>query len=1075
MKEKQYRLNENRQFIIENYQNKRPFSSFLPGIAGRLGIPIWAFYVNRGQGLASFGSENKDNSIMEFYPANKSYSNVETKGFRTFIKINEKIYEPFRKLNNHITSRMIISPDALEIVETNKDLELKTHVKYFILPNESFGALVRKVSIENLSTKEKSIEVLDGMPIVIPYGIENEALKSVSQTISAWIKVYNFENKAPFYRLSASAEDEAKVEQMKAGNFYFAISDQKLLSPIVDPEVIFKESTSLENPSGFYKTSLHNYSKKQILENRFPCAMASKKSSLTSHTTLEITSVYGHLANQEAIDTVVEKFMTDSYVKKKETASQMIHQYYGDHIFTSSEDTIFAAYTNQTFLDNVLRGGFPIALGNEKIYHIFSRKHGDLERDYNYFSLEPAYYSQGNGNYRDVNQNRRSDVFFNPKVKDHNIKVFYNLLQMDGYNPLVINGQKYSISSDKLPVIITLVENHESIDPLLKKLETPFSPGEIAMTIVNNNISLIPSLETFINTLLEYADSRTDASFGEGYWIDHWTYNLDLIENYLAIYPDKLEELLVQDQTYTFFDSYYKVLPRNKKYVLTDNGPRQYEALEINKEKKELIESRSLNPFHVRQANGHGDIFYTCLLAKIVTLITVKISTLDPYGIGIEMEANKPGWYDALNGLPGIFGSSLGETAELLRLINFTQAALQKISQKNIELPFEVYDFLSQVNGLISDWMIKKDNFSYWDKSASAREEYRETVFWGIDGVTEKLSMETLDLFLSSCRDKLKYSIAQGKRKDGIYSMFFSYKPHAYKKLAEKSPTGEAYVKITDFHKHELPPFLEGQVRTMKILEEKHQNLHSQVKASELYDTALKMYRVNGDITEESYEIGRARAFSPGWLENGSIWLHMQYKYLLELLKANLYEEYYEEIKNALIAYQNPEVYGRSILENSSFILSSFNNDSKNHGRGYIARLSGATAEFIHMWTIMCFGKQPIKFKDDELIYEPKPVLTANYFTTDEKTVMLQISEEDAEKIFLPSNTFAYRFLGQTLVVYHNPHRKDTYGENRGKIQRYELTSKNNKKKVVQASVISGEMVHGIREGEFKQIDIFLA
>ena len=24
---------------------------------------------------------------------------------------------------------------------------------------------------------------------------------------------------------------------------------------------------------------------------------------------------------------------------------------------------------------------------------------------------------------------------------------------------------------------------------------------------------------------------------GEGYWVDHWTYNLDLIESYLSIFP----------------------------------------------------------------------------------------------------------------------------------------------------------------------------------------------------------------------------------------------------------------------------------------------------------------------------------------------------------------------------------------------------------------------------------------------------------------------------------------------------------------------------------------------------------
>ena len=36
-----YHLNENGQFMIEDYQNARPFSSFLPGISGSKGVPLW--------------------------------------------------------------------------------------------------------------------------------------------------------------------------------------------------------------------------------------------------------------------------------------------------------------------------------------------------------------------------------------------------------------------------------------------------------------------------------------------------------------------------------------------------------------------------------------------------------------------------------------------------------------------------------------------------------------------------------------------------------------------------------------------------------------------------------------------------------------------------------------------------------------------------------------------------------------------------------------------------------------------------------------------------------------------------
>ena len=42
-------------FICRDYSKKPEFASFLPGIAGQYGIPLWCYYVNRGQGVVSFG------------------------------------------------------------------------------------------------------------------------------------------------------------------------------------------------------------------------------------------------------------------------------------------------------------------------------------------------------------------------------------------------------------------------------------------------------------------------------------------------------------------------------------------------------------------------------------------------------------------------------------------------------------------------------------------------------------------------------------------------------------------------------------------------------------------------------------------------------------------------------------------------------------------------------------------------------------------------------------------------------------------------------------------------------------
>ena len=86
---------EQKKYVMKDYGRKSTFASFLPGIAGLHGIPIWCYYVNRGQGVVSFGVDNKDGAIMEFYPAHTAYQNVKRTGFRTFLRKDGNYSECF--------------------------------------------------------------------------------------------------------------------------------------------------------------------------------------------------------------------------------------------------------------------------------------------------------------------------------------------------------------------------------------------------------------------------------------------------------------------------------------------------------------------------------------------------------------------------------------------------------------------------------------------------------------------------------------------------------------------------------------------------------------------------------------------------------------------------------------------------------------------------------------------------------------------------------------------------------------------------------------------------------------------
>lgn len=58
-KDGQAKFDADGRYVFENYDDVKPMSNFLAGLGGLWGVPMWAFYVNRGQGITSFGVQNK--------------------------------------------------------------------------------------------------------------------------------------------------------------------------------------------------------------------------------------------------------------------------------------------------------------------------------------------------------------------------------------------------------------------------------------------------------------------------------------------------------------------------------------------------------------------------------------------------------------------------------------------------------------------------------------------------------------------------------------------------------------------------------------------------------------------------------------------------------------------------------------------------------------------------------------------------------------------------------------------------------------------------------------------------------
>lgn len=1074
-----YEIAENGSFVIKNYNLSSSFASFLPGIAGVAGIPMWVFYVNRGQCISSLGVDNKDKAIVEFFSANRAYQLTPTTGFRTFYKIDGRDFvEAFTKprLANAETLRqeMEIYSSGVTIREQNLRHGIATTVTYFTVPNEPLAAFARKVTVQNIGKKTVDLEILDGLPQIATYGLSHELLKSLTYLTEAWATVEGIHQRTPFYKIKVAVKDTPDVELVQSGNFFFSkMTDSSDFSEvIVDPKLIFGEDEAFIYPEKFADLENFKVPFEQRHMNLFPCAFAYRQMTLKPFEEIGFASFVGNARTPEAFESFRNRVArVPDYAARKFEENRRIIDGIQDRVLTVSSDKRLDFYARQNYLDNVLRGGMPCQLDPQDpktLFYIYSRKHGDMERDYNFFRIPPSYYSQGNGNYRDVNQNRRNDVNIYPEVGDSVIKTFLNLLQLDGYNPLLLMGTKFFIDDeDKIRNILSRhVKDGEKIIPLIKN---GYMPGELLVTLENEKAAYKTDREDFIRDLVGASERYENSEFGEGYWTDHWHYNLDLIESYLSIYPEKEKELYFEDRTYQYFEPYASVAPRTKKYFLTPRGIRQYNSIREDKDKRKLLQKRERNPYAVRTRYGQGEIYRTTLFAKLVITALNKMATLDPAGVGVEFEANRPNWYDALNGLAGMLGSSSSETYELRRLVLMLRKALDNCRIGDalpLFLPREASDFLKQLRDILADQ--KLDAFGRWQKCGPVKEQYRETVYNGVDGADDAVPAgdfrKLFDIMLERLDEGLARAIDQ---RSGLPNTYFINEVTEYD-VIEETEGHTPRVMPKSFRQVPLALFLEGVVHSLRTNgpdPKKTLETHKAVLKSDLYDKKLRMFKVDASLEKESLDIGRTKVFPAGWLENESVWLHMEYKYLLELLRNGCYEEYFTTMKDVLVPFLDPKTYGRSTLENSSFIVSSAYFDKTRHGRGFYARLSGSTAEFINMWVCMTAGPKPFSvLENGELALRLRPVIPGEFFTTKTEKVVCSCGYGGKQReIIIPRDSFLFNFLGGIPVIYVNPHRFDTWAE-QAAIERIRIFSPAGELlKEVFGDTVAGEWAERIR------------
>lgn len=516
------------------------------------------------------------------------------------------------------------------------------------------------------------------------------------------------------------------------------------------------------------------------------------------------------------------------------------------------------------------------------------------------------------------------------------------------------------------------------------------------------------------------------------------------------------------DKSLRYYFSTATVKPRSQKYILEltfDGKSRhvlQLDATYFDEEKaKEQEAFRDQNTGLIGiEANWQrtmaGKAFMSSPIAKLFLLGAVKFATRDAWGMGIEYEGGRPGWLDSMNGLPGMVGSGMPETFELKLLLQYVKSVVDKYD-RDVVIPSELYTMIATVNKALRHLVEKtgfkepsdpsldvpEPLFEYWDVVAAARESYRNDVQYYFSGNETTLSAKEVSHMVGNWLDQIDLGIARAFKfategygddgTSGIPATFFAYDVTDWELNNERNEKGQPCVNAKAMRLKKFPLFLEGPVRYMKTIQDdpdKMKDMYARVLTSGLRDENLKMYYLSASLKGQSYDMGRQMAFAPGWLEHQSIWMHMSYKYYLQLIRGKLYDELFSEMRGGgMLPFMDADRYGRSLMECSSFIASSAFPDPSIVGQGFLARLSGSTAEFMDIWKLMFIGPNPFFLnKSGDLEMHFTPALPSWLFEDDDPDSTEPEFDDDGNHVI------SFKLFASIPVTYHNPGGRSLYG-----------------------------------------------
>jgi hypothetical protein len=733
----------------------------------------WMFISSNGALTA--GRKNPDHALFPYYTEDKIQDNAEITGSKTIIRIEEKrrcfLWEPFSSRYQGLYN---IDRNIYKNIYGNKIIfeEINNYLKlcfcYTWLNSERFG-FIKKSKIINQGRKRVEVKLLDGIQNLLPYGISQRFQADYSTLADAYRK-NELEPAAGLgiYSLSSIPVDKAEPsESLKATTVWSAgIQVQNILisSSQLDSfrnGLAVKPETDKRAVRGAYLLNIVTRLAEQQEKTWYIVADVDQDAADVVTLTRMLVNKKDHIHPIEAdVDQGTRNLIrmvanSDGLQKSAESLSTSRH--FSNVLYNISRGGIFhdnyridtldliafiRAANNKIFkkFNHYLRN-LPASIDfgelskqvdqkndpqlqrlcYEYLPLIFSRRHGDPSRPWNWFSIDIKD-EQGEknlnyqGNWRDIFQNWEALARSFPAYIENMICKFVNASTPDGYNPYRITRSGF---------------DWEVLDP-------------------------------------------ADAWSYIGYWGDHQViYLLKLLELSRQYHPGKLEYFLTRD-IFVYADVPYRLKPYQE--ILTN----PHKTVDFDRQQEECVRKRvrKIGSDGKLVCTGQGNIYQVNLAEKLLVPILSKVSNFIPEA-GIWMNTQRPEWNDANNALVG-YGVSMVTLYYLRRHILFCRDLFKTFKTGAILLSREVWVWYNTVfrelerqRPLLQASVSAKKRRTVLDRLGAAASIYRSKIYSrGFSGYRSNVKSEQLVKFCELILAYIDHSIRANRREDQLYHAY---------------------------------------------------------------------------------------------------------------------------------------------------------------------------------------------------------------------------------------------------------------------------------------------------------------